>query len=250
MDDEKLLRYSRQIMLPSIGIEGQQRLLDARVLVVGAGGLGCAALLYLAGAGVGRITLADADTVDLSNLQRQVLYRQEDIGRAKVEAARERLAALNPDIRLHPLRVRLRGQALADEIARADLVLDASDNFDTRFDINRCCVNARVPLVSGAAIRMEGQVAVFDPRRETSPCYHCLYREGEEPDSRCTDNGILAPVVGIIGAMQALEAIKLILGAGDALCGHLLLFDALHAQWRDIRLKPDPGCPVCGAPPT
>ena len=245
MDDQQLLRYSRQILLPQIGIEGQQKLLEARVLVVGAGGLGSAAALYLASAGIGHITIADHDQVELSNLQRQVLHRQQDIGRRKVDSAIDTLSALNPDLKVTGLHARLDSELLATLAGQVDLVIDGSDNFTTRFAVNAACVQYSTPLVSGAAIRMEGQLAVFDPRRADSPCYRCLYKEGEEPDQTCTDNGVLAPVVGIIGSLQALEAIKLLLNLGETLCGRLLVFDALYGEWRSLKLHKDPACPAC-----
>ena len=247
MDDHQLLRYSRQILLPQIGVEGQQILLQARVLVVGAGGLGSAAAVYLASAGIGHLTVADDDEVDLSNLQRQILHRQRDVGRAKVDSARDTLTGINPDISVTPLRARLDSERLSALVEQVDLVVDGSDNFATRFAVNAACVQQRTPLVSGAAIRLEGQIAAFDPGRADSPCYRCLYREGEEPDQTCTENGILAPVVGVIGSLQALEAIKLLLNLGETLCGRLLVFDALYSEWRSIRLPRDPDCPVCGA---
>jgi molybdopterin/thiamine biosynthesis adenylyltransferase len=246
MDDQQLLRYSRQILLPQIGVAGQQQLLDARVLIIGAGGLGSAAALYLASAGVGHITIADHDKVELSNLQRQILHRHQDIGRPKVDSARDTLTRLNPDLQVTGLPVRLDGEQLAALIGPLDLVIDGSDNFATRFAVNAACVQQHTPLVSGAAIRMEGQLAVFDSRRADSPCYRCLYKEGEEPDQTCTDNGVLAPVVGVIGSLQALEAIKVLLNLGETLCGRLLLFDALYSEWRSVKLSRDPACPVCG----
>ena len=246
MDDQQLLRYSRQILLPQIGVEGQRQLLEARVLIVGAGGLGSAAALYLASAGVGDITIADHDKVELSNLQRQILHREKDIGRRKVDSARDTLTGLNPDIKVTGLEARLDAEQLATLIGQIDLVIDGSDNFATRFAVNAACVQQRTPLVSGAAIRMEGQLAVFDSRRADSPCYRCLYKEGAEPDQTCTDNGVLAPVVGVIGSLQALEAIKVLLNLGETLCGRLLLFDALYSEWRSLILRKDPACPVCG----
>jgi molybdopterin/thiamine biosynthesis adenylyltransferase len=246
MDDQQLLRYSRQILLPQIGIEGQQQLLDARVLIVGAGGLGSAAALYLASAGVGHISIADHDKVELSNLQRQILHRHCDIGRSKVDSARDTLTGLNPDLQVTGLQARLDAEQLGALIGQVDLVIDGSDNFATRFAVNAACVQDQTPLVSGAAIRMEGQLAVFDPRRADSPCYRCLYKEGEELDQTCTDNGVLAPLVGVIGSLQALEAIKLLLDLGETLCGRLLLFDAMYSQWRSLKLRRDPACPVCG----
>jgi adenylyltransferase/sulfurtransferase len=248
MDDQQLLRYSRQIMLPRIGFEGQQKLLQTHVLIVGAGGLGSAAAIYLASAGVGHITIADDDEVDLSNLQRQILHRSKDVGRPKVDSARDTLAQLNPDVRISPLRSRLTDEQLAALVGKVDLVIDGSDNFLTRFAINKACVRNQTSLVSGAAIRMEGQLSVYLPQRPDSPCYRCLYKEGEEPDQTCTDNGVVSPVVGVIGSLQALEAIKVLLGLGEPLCGRLLIFDGLYHEWRSLTLKKDPACPVCGHP--
>lgn len=248
MDDQQLLRYSRQILLPQIDAPGQQTLLDARVLVVGAGGLGSPAAMYLASAGVGHIVIADDDVVELSNLQRQILHGESDLGRPKVESARDTLHDLNPDVAVTTLHTRLDKPGLQEQVEQADLVLDASDNFTTRFAVNAACVQHGTPLVSGAAIRLEGQLSVFIPQRADSPCYRCLYREGEEPDQTCSDNGILAPVVGVIGSLQALEAIKVLLKIGEPLCGRLLIFDALYHEWRNIKLARDPHCPVCGTP--
>ena len=246
MDDNQLLRYSRQILLPRIGTEGQQTLLDSRVLVIGAGGLGSPAALYLAAAGVGHLVIADDDCVDLSNLQRQILHRHTDIGKPKVESAKHTLDALNPDVEVTTLHTRLQGEALNAEVGKVDLVVDASDNFDTRFEVNRACVETATPLVSGAAVRMEGQVSVFLPKDPDSPCYRCLYREGDDPEQTCADNGVLSPIVGIVGSLQALEAIKVLLKLGDTLCGRLLVFDGLHNEWRSMKLRRDPACPVCG----
>ncbi len=245
MEDEDLLRYSRQIMLPAFGVEAQERLLQARVLIVGAGGLGSPAALYLAAAGVGHLVIADDDEVDLTNLQRQILHGQDDLGRPKVDSARDRLAQVNPDTRVTALQTRLEGPALAAQVAEANLVLDASDNFDTRFAVNAACVAERTPLVSGAAIRMEGQLAVFRPDLGQGPCYRCLYRDGEEAEQTCAENGILAPVVGVIGSLQALEAIKVLAGVGEAAGGRLLIFDGTTCEFRTLRLRPDPACPVC-----
>jgi len=247
MEDEDLLRYSRQIMLPAFGVEAQQCLLQARVLIVGAGGLGSPAALYLAAAGVGHLVIADDDEVDLTNLQRQILHGQDDLGRPKVDSARDRLAQVNPDTRVTALQTRLEGPALAAQVAEADLVLDASDNFDTRFAVNAACVAARTPLVSGAAIRMEGQLVVFRPDLGRGPCYRCLYKDGEEAEQTCAENGILAPIVGVIGSLQALEAIKVLTGVGEAAGGRLLIFDGMSCEFRTLRLRPDPACPVCGA---
>lgn len=246
MDDEQLLRYSRQIMLPQVDIKGQQRLLDSRVLVAGLGGLGSPAAMYLAAAGVGTLVLADFDEVDLSNLQRQIAHRSADIGRPKVDSARDTLLALNPDINVIAIDGRLEGKALKEQLAATDVVVDATDNFATRFQLNEACAAARVPLVSGAAIRMEGQVSVFHHERDDSPCYRCLYRDEGELEQTCSENGVLAPVVGIIGAVQATETIKILLGIGATLGGRLLLFDALSMEWRTLRLRKDTQCPICG----
>jgi molybdopterin/thiamine biosynthesis adenylyltransferase len=246
MNDDQLLRYSRQIMLPQVDIAGQERLLAARALIVGAGGLGSPAAMYLAAAGVGRLVIADHDAVELSNLQRQLLHHDSDLGLNKADSARQALAAINPEIRVTPIAENLHGERLEEEVRHAGVVLDCSDNFATRFAVNRACIRQRTPLVSGAAIRMEGQLSVFDPRDDNSPCYSCLYREGEEEDQTCSDTGVLAPVTGIIGTLQALEAMKLILSLGETLTGRLLLFDGLSHEWRTLKLHRDPGCPVCG----
>jgi molybdopterin/thiamine biosynthesis adenylyltransferase len=246
MNDELLLRYSRQILLPQIDIWGQQQLIQAKVLIVGAGGLGCPAAMYLAAAGVGCLTIADPDQVEISNLQRQIAHTTYDLGKPKALSTQETLYALNPNVQVKPLCQRLEGEALTLQVEQADLVLDCSDNFATRFALNRACVTTRTPLVSGAAIRFEGQVAVFDPRREDSPCYNCLYPEREELAERCSEAGIIAPLTGIIGSIQALEAIKLLLGIGQPLTGYLLLVDALTMEWSRLTLPRHPDCPTCG----
>ncbi|AGA91810.1 dinucleotide-utilizing enzyme possibly involved in molybdopterin or thiamin biosynthesis [Thioflavicoccus mobilis 8321] len=246
MTDEQLLRYARQILLPGFGYEGQQRLLDARVLVVGLGGLGSPVAMYLAAAGLGRLVLADADVVDLSNLQRQILHTTDRVGLAKVDSARRTLAALNPDVRIEGVEERLSAANLPALLDGVDLVVDGSDNFATRFAVNAACFAAGVPLVSGAAIRGEGQVAVFSGRRG-GPCYDCLYpRDGREEET-CAANGVLAPLVGIIGSIQASEALKVLTGLGEPLFGRLLLVDALTMDCRRLTLSPDPHCPVCAA---
>jgi len=247
MNDAQLLRYSRQIMLPQIDIDGQQRLLAARALIIGAGGLGSPAAIYLAAAGVGHIAIADPDNVELSNLQRQILHHDNDIGRNKAESAQDTLQLVNPDIRVLPIAAALQSAALDEQVRLADVVLDCSDNFATRFAVNHACVTQRTPLVSGAAIRMQGQLAVFDARRGNSPCYHCLYKEGEEADQTCSGNGVLAPIVGIIGSLQALEAIKIIASTGETLAGRLVIFDGFTHEWRTLVLKQDPNCTVCNA---
>jgi len=247
LDDQALLRYSRHILLPQIGIEGQERIGAARVLVLGAGGLGSPAALYLASAGIGTLALADGDTVDLTNLQRQILHRTAAVGRPKVLSGQATLAEINPLCRVIPLAERLAGARLDEEVAAADVVLDCSDNFATRHAVNRACVKHRKPLVSGAAIRFDGQIAVFDSRRPAAPCYHCLFPEGEDAEEvRCATMGVFAPLTGIIGAMQAAEALKLVIGCGEPLAGRLLLLDGLAMEWRGIAVPRDPGCPVCG----
>lgn len=250
LDDQALLRYSRHILLPQIGIEGQQRLSDARVLVLGAGGLGSPAALYLASAGVGTLVLVDGDTVDLTNLQRQILHRTASVGQPKVLSGQTTLAGINPHCRVIPLQERLEGSRLDEEVAAADVVLDCSDNFATRHAVNRACVAHRKPLVSGAAIRFDGQVAVFDTRRAAAPCYHCLFPEAEDVEEvRCAVMGVFAPLTGIIGAVQAAEALKLLIGCGEPLAGRLLLLDGLAMDWRSIGVPRDPACPVCGQRP-
>ncbi|MDJ0740408.1 MAG: molybdopterin-synthase adenylyltransferase MoeB [Gammaproteobacteria bacterium] len=246
MDDAALLRYSRQIMLPQLGIEGQQRLRAAHVLIVGLGGLGSPAAMYLGAAGIGTLTLVDDDAVDLSNLQRQIAHTTARIGTPKTHSAAQTLRALNPDTRVQTIDARLHGAALQRAVDGADAVVDCSDNFATRFALNAACRARRTPLVSGAAIRWDGQVGVFTGR-PGDPCYRCLYPDDGDEDLRCSDNGVIAPLVGIIGAMQALEAIKLVAGVGETLGGRLLVLDALRMQWRELRLRADPACPVCAA---
>ncbi|MEK6594767.1 MAG: molybdopterin-synthase adenylyltransferase MoeB [Pseudomonadota bacterium] len=249
MNDDQLLRYSRHILLPQIGIEGQQKLLESHALLIGAGGLGSPIALYLAAAGVGRITICDHDEVDLTNLQRQIVHRTESIGRKKVDSARQTLAAINPGVDVVALPERIEGGRLEELVAAADIVLDGSDNFATRHAVNRACVRLRKPLVSGAGVRFDGQIAVFDMRSPQSPCYHCLFPEhGENEDVRCAIMGVFAPLVGIIGAMQAAEALKLLAAIGTPLTGRLLLLDALTMEWRSMRLAKDPACPVCSIP--
>lgn len=247
MDDAQLLRYSRHILLPELGVDAQQRFAAAHALIVGAGGLGAPAAQFLASAGVGTITLADPDQVDLTNLQRQILFATADVGLPKVAAAKARLNAINPEVHIETIRARVGPDDLAPLVLRADVVLDCCDNFATRHAVNRACVAARTPLVSGAAIRFDGQIAVFDPRDPQSPCYHCLFGEGEElEETRCATMGVFAPVVGIVGATQAAEALKLIAGVGETITGRLLLLDAYAMRWRDVRVMRDPRCPVCG----
>ena len=250
MNDDQLLRYSRHILLPEIGVEGQARILEAHALVVGAGGLGSPVALYLASAGIGELTLADADTVDLTNLQRQIMHTTQSVGRPKAVSGAEAVGRINPEVKVHALEQRLEGAALDAAVARADVVLDCSDNFATRHAVNHACARHRRPLVSGAAVRFDGQVSVFDLRRDDAPCYACLFPEdGETEEMRCAVMGVFAPLVGIVGATQAAEALKVISGAGEPLVGRLLLLDALSMEWRSIRLKRDPGCRVCGSRP-
>ena len=246
MDDTQLLRYSRHILLDELGPDAQERFATAHALVVGMGGLGTPAAHFLAAAGVGTITICDADHVDLTNLQRQILYATADIGARKVDAAAQRLAAINPDVRITRIPTRVGPESLAPLVAAADVVLDGCDNFATRHAVNRACVALAKPLVSGAAIRFDGQIAVFDTRDGLSPCYHCLFGEGEEIDeTRCATMGVFAPLTGIVGATQAAEALKLIAGVGTSLAGRLLLLDALAMHWREMRVPRDPACPVC-----
>lgn len=246
MNDDQLLRYSRHILLPEIDVDGQEAILAARVLVIGAGGLGSPAAMYLAAAGVGSLVLADHDSVDLTNLQRQILHSSEAVGRLKVDSGRETLHRLNPLCRVETIAQRLEGAALVEQVAAADVVLDCSDNFATRHAVNRACVLHRKPLVSGAAIRFDGQVSVFDLRRAEGACYHCLFPEGEDVEEvRCAVMGVFAPLVGIIGATQAAEALKLMAGCGTSLAGRLLLLDGLAMEWRSVSFGKDPGCAVC-----
>ena len=247
MDDQQRLRYSRHLLLNEFGEEAQERLLASHALVIGAGGLGSAALLYLASSGIGRITVCDGDKVDLTNLQRQVVHRNESIGSPKASSAAKTLAAINPDIRIEALEERAGPERLMALVRGADVALDCSDNFATRHALNRACVAHRKPLVSGAGVRFDGQIAVFDLRRDDAPCYHCLFAEdaqGEE--ERCATMGVFAPLVGVVGTFQAMEAIKLLAGVGETLAGRLMLFDALASRWHEVRLARDPHCRVCG----
>jgi molybdopterin/thiamine biosynthesis adenylyltransferase len=247
VDDQQRLRYSRHLLLNEFGEEAQERLLAAHALVIGAGGLGSPALLYLASSGIGRITVCDGDRVDLTNLQRQVVHRQESIGSPKAASAAATMRAINPEIRIEPLEERAGAERLAQLVRGADVVLDCSDNFATRHALNRACVAARKPLVSGAGIRFDGQVAVFDLRRGDAPCYNCLFAEDTAAeDVRCAVMGVFAPLVGVIGTLQAMEAIKLVARVGETLAGRLLLFDALASRWHEVRLARDPHCRVCG----
>ncbi len=251
MNDDQLLRYSRHILLPELGVEGQERLLASHALIVGAGGLGSPAAMYLAAAGVGRITICDADKVDLTNLQRQIAHRNDSVGMPKVVSAKRTLGELNPEIDIVALEARLDAQALMSKVAECSVVLDCSDNFATRHAVNRACVAHRVPLVSGAAIRFDGQISVFDLRSADSPCYACLFSEdAESEEMRCAVMGVFAPLTGIVGTTQAAETIKLLSGIGKTLSGRLLILDALDMEWRSMRLKRDPACAVCGTAAT
>lgn len=247
MTDDELLRYSRHILLDEIGVEGQARLLASHALVIGAGGLGSPATLFLGSAGVGRITLVDPDTVDLTNLQRQIAHAVDRVGQPKVESARTAVAALNPGVQVRALAARADAALLDQLLADCDVVLDCSDNFDTRQAVNAACVRHRVPLVSGSAIRFDGQLSVFDPRQEKSPCYACLFPPSQAPEEvRCATMGVFAPLVGVIGSLQAAEALKLLAGTGEPAVGRLLMLDGLHMRWSEIRVPRQAGCPVCG----
>ncbi len=246
MNDQQLLRYSRQIMLPQVDIAGQQKLLGAKVLIVGAGGLGSPASMYLAAAGVGQITIYDDDRVDLTNLQRQIAHNTSDIGLDKVISTLNTLKNINPEVKVLARKARLQDEILEKEVAVADVVLDCSDNFTTRFAINRACVMQQTPLVSGAAIRFEGQVSVFRPDTRNSPCYNCLYQHDGEELQNCARNGVIAPITGLVGSIQALEAMKIIMNIGETLTGRLLVLDGLNMEWQTLRLKKNPACPTCG----
>ena len=246
LSDPELLRYSRQIMLPKFDVAGQLALKNAQVLIIGAGGLGSPVAMYLAAAGVGCITIVDDDHVDVSNLQRQILHGESSLGKMKVDSAAEMLGNINPHVEVKVLAKRLDEEGLRSAVARVDLVLDCSDTFTTRFSVNRACVEEAKPLVSGAAIRMEGQVSVFDMRDDEAPCYQCLYAEGDDEQLTCSTSGVMAPLVGIIGSMQAMEAIKVLSGLGCSLKGRLMMLDATSMEWRTLKLKKDSGCQVCG----
>lgn len=246
-NDEELLRYSRQIMLPKFDVSGQLALANARVLIIGLGGLGSPVAMYLAAAGIGQLDLADFDTVELSNLQRQIAHQENSIGLSKVESAKRSIESLNSHVLVHCYSEALADEALRQAVSKVDLVLDCTDNFSTRFEINRACFEMKKPLVSGAAIRMEGQVSVFDLRSEQSPCYQCLYPDLAEEQLTCSEAGVMSPLVGIIGSLQAMEAIKVVAGFGQALIGKVLVFDATYADWRQLKLKKDPSCPCCGS---
>jgi molybdopterin/thiamine biosynthesis adenylyltransferase len=247
LNDDQLLRYSRHILLDAIGVEGQQRLMDSHALVIGAGGLGSPVALYLGTAGVGRITLVDHDTVDVTNLQRQIAHNLSRVGSAKAESARLTIAAINPDVQVQAVTLRADAAWLADAVAQADVVLDCSDNFQTRHAVNAACVAARRPLVSGAAIGFDGQISVYDTRQADAPCYACIFpAEATFDEVRCATMGVFAPLVGIIGSMQAAEALKLLMGVGSSLAGRLQMLDARSMEWTEIRLPRQLACAVCG----
>lgn len=247
MKDEELLRYSRHIMLPAFDIDGQERIIASKVLIVGLGGLGCPVALYLAAAGVGHLTLVDFDDVDLSNLQRQIAHGQLDIGRKKVDSAADSIAGLNEEVKVQKITRKLSSEEMSQQVAAHDAVVDCSDNFETRFMLNKLAVAHKKPLVSGAAVRMEGQVSVFDMRDDNSPCYHCLYGEMGNEDLSCSENGVMAPLVGVIGSIQAIETLKCVARVGRSLKGRLLVFDAFALEWRSMKLSKDEKCKVCGS---
>ena len=247
MDDRQLLRHSRHILLNEIGIEGQERILDARALIIGAGGLGSPVALYLGSSGVGHITVVDDDVVDVTNLQRQIAHTMDRVGQAKTSSTQTAIHAINPEVTVTTVNARAQGDLLDALVAQNDVVLDCSDNYSTRHAINAACVRHGKPLVSGAAIRFDGQISVFDARQPYSPCYACMFPPDETfEETRCATMGVLAPLVGIIGAMQAAEALKLISGAGHSLVGRLLMLDGLNMEWNEIRVARDATCPVCG----
>jgi len=246
VNDDQLLRYSRHILLDEVGIEGQQRLLDSHALVVGAGGLGSAVALYLAASGVGHITLADHDVVDLTNLQRQIAHTTARVGQAKVLSAAQAMQALNPEVKVTPLQTQLDAAQLLEQVAHMQVVVDCCDNFQTRQAVNAACVTHRVPLVSGAALRLDGQLSVYDARDAASPCYACVFAPDVAPEeTQCATLGVLAPLVGVIGTLQAMEAVKLLLGMGSQLVGQLQLLDGRALSWHSMRLQRNPHCAVC-----
>ena len=249
MDDHALLRYSRHILLSELGVEGQEKLNQSHALIIGAGGLGSPASLYLTTSGIGKLTICDGDVVDFTNLQRQIVHRNDSVGVAKAVSARRTLLEINPDINVVAVTQRLTGEALEQRIVEADVVLDCCDNFNTRHAVNRACVKYKKPLVSGAGIRFDGQISVFDMRHDHSPCYNCVFSEDHEfEETRCAVMGVFAPLVGIIGAMQAAEAIKVLTGCGATLNGRFLMLDGLSMEWRSLKLNKDPECKVCGEP--
>ena len=246
MNDHELLRYSKQIMLPQIDVEGQQKIIDSTMLIIGMGGLGSPTALYLAAAGVGHIVIADFDQVELSNLQRQIIHSTSDIGDDKVNSAKAKLLELNPNIKVTVANEIMHSDNLASLIKDVDVVLDGTDNFESRFEINKACVECHKPLISAAVIRFEGQISVFKGYKVAQPCYQCLYSEEGNGRESCVENGVLAPVVGLVGTIQALQAIKVLLGLGDQLCGELLLIDGLDLSFRKVKIIKDFKCPICG----
>lgn len=246
MDEAQRIRYSRQIRLPQVGEPGQQRLLDATILIIGMGGLGSPASMYLAAAGAGHLVISDFDRVDESNLQRQIVHGESSIGESKASSAKHRLLSINPRVRVDALDYELDGDELGRQVARATVVVDCTDNFTSRFTLNRACLVHGVPLVSAAAIRWEAQISVFDPRRDDSPCYRCLYPDTSVEGATCAAEGVISPLVGIVGSIQALEALKVITECGDTLCGRLLLFDGMSMEFQSLALQRNPDCPDCG----
>jgi molybdopterin/thiamine biosynthesis adenylyltransferase len=247
MNDHQLLRYSRHILLPQVEYAGQEKLINSHALIIGAGGLGSPVALYLAASGVGRLTICDFDTVDLTNLQRQIIHTTQSVGINKALSAQQTIDAVNPEVSVKTVQQKSTQAEMDALIHAADVVIDCSDNFATRYALNRLCFAQKKPLVSGAAVRFEGQITVFDFRNETSPCYHCLFPDtGDEQEQRCAENGVFSPLVGMIGTAQAAEALKCLMGIGQTLQGRLMLLDALTAEWRTIKLKRDPACTVCG----
>lgn len=246
MNEQQLDRYGRHISLPQIGASGQQKLLDSHALIVGMGGLGSPVAMFLAAAGVGKLTLADFDVVELSNLQRQIAHTTGRIGQLKTHSAKTACLELNPDISIETIDYALEAEDLPELMPSVDIVIEGSDNFPTRFAVNRACVQYKKPLVSGAAIRFDGQITVFRPDHPDSPCYNCLYKEGSDAAETCAATGVLAPLVGMVGSVQAMEAIKVLTGAGTTLESRLVLFDGLSMEWNEIRLSKNPDCPVCG----
>ncbi|HQN65106.1 MAG TPA: molybdopterin-synthase adenylyltransferase MoeB [Methylophilus sp.] len=246
MNDNQLLRYSRHILLPQVDYAGQEKITQSHALIVGAGGLGAPVALYLAASGVGELTICDFDNVDLTNLQRQVIHTTNAIGFNKALSAQQTIHQINPEVLVHVVQKRSTEAEMTALAAKADVIIDCSDNFATRYALNRICFRLKKPLVSGAAVRFEGQVTVYDFRHPETPCYHCLFPDGgEDQELRCADNGVFSPLVGMIGTTQAAEALKLLMGIGETLCGRLLLLDALSMEWREIKLKKDPNCNVC-----
>jgi molybdopterin-synthase adenylyltransferase len=246
MNDNQLLRYSRHILLPQVEYAGQEKLTNSHALIVGAGGLGSPVALYLAASGVGTLTICDFDDVDLTNLQRQIIHTTQSVGKNKAMSAQQTIDAINPEIKVKTIEKKSTHAEMEALISGADVVIDCSDNFATRYTLNRLCFKQKKPLVSGAAVRFEGQITVFDFRNETSPCYHCLFPDtGEDQELRCADNGVFSPLVGMIGTAQAAEALKCLMGIGETLQGRLMLLDALTAEWRTIKLSRDPACSVC-----